>query len=140
MFLVQDLGPTQFLIAVEGDAAKFKVSLGSLVTCTCKVCTPPPSSLDAFDTRLQSRSKPCLHSLFVMHEVFRVPIDNPICWQLALIDPEIEQLIRGRFNSDVYATRFLHCNFVTKHSGMSTDARKQPNLRLMRPRTCLKRR
>ena len=37
MFLVQDLGPTQFLIAVEGDAAKFKVSLGSLVTCTCKV-------------------------------------------------------------------------------------------------------
>jgi hypothetical protein len=37
MFLVQDLGPTQFLIAVEGETVKFKVSLGSLVSCTCKV-------------------------------------------------------------------------------------------------------
>ena len=108
MFLVQDLGPTQFLIAVEGDAAKFKVSLGSLVTCSCKVhlyrynhllslCSCCP-----LDSCLQSRSKPCLHSLFVMHKVFRVPTDNPLCWQHALIDPEIEKLIRGRFNSDVY--------------------------------------
>jgi E3 ubiquitin-protein ligase ZSWIM2 len=53
----------------------------------------------------QSRSKPCLHSLFVMHKVFRVPTDNPLCWQHALIDPEIEQLIRGRFNSDIYVNR-----------------------------------
>jgi hypothetical protein len=108
MFLVQDLGPTQFLIAVEGDAAKFKVSLGSLVTCSCKVRSlhlapfhpPVISSLCP-----QSRSRPCLHTLFVLHKVFRVPTDNPICWQHALIDPEIEQLIRGRFNSDVYVNR-----------------------------------
>ena len=40
-----------------------------------------------------------------MHKVFRVPTDNPLCWQHALIDPEIEKLIRGRFNSDVYVNR-----------------------------------
>ena len=66
---------------------------------------PPPRSSHTNVTHLQSRSKPCLHSLFVMHKVFRVPTDNPLCWQHALIDPEIEQLIRGRFNSDIYVNR-----------------------------------
>lgn len=101
MYLVQECGPTSFVIKEEdallahgdGDAAaaaaagsrrrlerKYKVTIGSVVACSCK-----------------ARSTcPCIHQLFVLVKLLRIPAENPLIWQASLLDNEVEQILRGR--------------------------------------------
>lgn len=80
-FLVHESGPTSFALKDE-QGKVIKVSLGSTHTCTCG----------------GGRSEHCIHTLYVLLKIFRVLPDNPIIWQTAFIDSEINWLIRNRMH------------------------------------------
>ncbi|TMW57047.1 hypothetical protein Poli38472_002972 [Pythium oligandrum] len=79
MYLVQTTGPTSYVIQEQNSEKKHKVLIGALQTCSC-------GELDV-----------CIHILFVMLKVLRVPATTPIVWQKSLIDSEVEALLRGYY-------------------------------------------
>ncbi|GLC40238.1 hypothetical protein PLESTB_001310400 [Pleodorina starrii] len=83
LFLVQRPGPTSFIVREEGCEVKRKIQIGSRITCSC-------SPVGANGTCKEL----CLHILFVMVKVLRVPVGNPLLWQLSLSDRELEEVLR----------------------------------------------
>eukprot|EP00761_Pharyngomonas_kirbyi_P010489 gb/GECH01010509.1/.p1 GENE.gb/GECH01010509.1/~~gb/GECH01010509.1/.p1 ORF type:complete len:628 (+),score=78.77 gb/GECH01010509.1/:1-1884(+) len=79
LFLLQENGPTSFTIKQEGHRKKYRVTIGNVQRCSCH------SSLTL-----------CIHILYVMIKVFRIPPQNPVVWQLSLIDREISEILNGR--------------------------------------------
>ena len=78
-FLVQEAGPTSFVLS-EGDSGrKVKVFIGNTHCCSCTP-TAPAGFL-------------CVHILFVMIRVFKLPKDSPLVYQQALVDSEIAELL-----------------------------------------------
>eukprot|EP00727_Mastigamoeba_balamuthi_P007114 m51a1_g3022 hypothetical protein (553) ;mRNA; f:872780-874780 len=89
LFLVQEKGPTCFVLEDE-NGGNHRVSIGSLQECS--TCSS------------QSRPTLCPHILFVMLRVFRLPKENPMVYQVSLVDDEIEKLLSGR-TKDMQARR-----------------------------------
>ncbi|KAE9018826.1 hypothetical protein PF005_g9340 [Phytophthora fragariae] len=79
MYLVQTTGPTSYVVQEQNCEKKHKVLIGSLQTCSC------------------GTADICIHILFVMLKVLRVPATTPVVWQKSLIDSEIEMLLRGGY-------------------------------------------
>eukprot|EP00002_Diphylleia_rotans_P026343 TRINITY_DN5243_c0_g1_i2.p1 TRINITY_DN5243_c0_g1~~TRINITY_DN5243_c0_g1_i2.p1 ORF type:complete len:572 (+),score=71.64 TRINITY_DN5243_c0_g1_i2:114-1829(+) len=79
LYLVQESGPTSFVLKGDQSDRKYRVSIGDRHYCTCN----------------EGRQL-CLHTLFVMIKIFRLPPENPLVWQTSLIDNEITEIIRGR--------------------------------------------
>ncbi|ETP54022.1 hypothetical protein F442_01137 [Phytophthora nicotianae P10297] len=79
MYLVQTTGPTSYVIQEQNCDKKYKVLIGPLQTCSC------------------GTADICIHILFVMLKVLRVPPTTPVVWQKSLIDSEIETLLRGGY-------------------------------------------
>lgn len=77
--MVQENGPLSFVVKEDGSPTKFKVRIGETQSCSC---THPDL---------------CIHVLFVMLKVLRVPEDSPLLWQLALVQSEITQILYHRF-------------------------------------------
>ncbi|MEW5298888.1 MAG: hypothetical protein WDW36_001962 [Sanguina aurantia] len=59
------------------------------MTCTCDPI--PVSSAPATGQQVREL---CLHTLFVLVKVLRVPPSNPLVWQLSLTDRELEEALR----------------------------------------------
>ncbi len=77
-FLVREIGPTQFVIKDE-TGSRFKISIGSIQKCACN-----------------NKNELCLHLLYVMLKLLRVPADSPLLIQRSLTDSEIGQILRSR--------------------------------------------
>ena len=82
MFLVATPGPTSFIVqeGTEEDAKKYKVLIGPRMGCSCGY----------------AEKEVCEHVLFVMVKVLRVPEENPLSWQLSLLDAELETVLAFR--------------------------------------------
>ncbi|CCI10940.1 unnamed protein product [Albugo candida] len=79
MYLVQTSGPTSFVVQERNNDRKFKVYIGTLQSCSC------------------GDAEICIHILFVMLKVLRVPREMPILWQKSLIDSEIDLVLGGNY-------------------------------------------
>ena len=78
-FLLQELGPTIFLIKDAALKGKFKVAIGHHQSCSCrKSKSAAESSVSAVGV--------CMHVLFVMLRVLKVPADSALIWQKSLTD------------------------------------------------------
>ena len=77
--VVSETGPTSFTIADE--TRKYKVSIGHRVTWSCSKVP-----------------KHCIHVLFVLMKIFRVPPGHHILWQLSLLDSEVDWILENRYN------------------------------------------
>jgi len=78
-YIVSENGPTSFVVKSSAtNRQKFKVFIGERQTCSC-------NSEDI-----------CVHVLFIMLRVFRVPQDNPLVWQKSLVPSEVDQILSGR--------------------------------------------
>lgn len=117
MFLVQEYGPTSFLIKEGESGKKFKVLIGNPHTCNCKnqdlcfhivrfVVFQASQFLEKLLYNhvdniciifLSFTPKKLLLKMFVVLKILRVPQENPLAWQRALIDSEVTQILRGRF-------------------------------------------
>lgn len=84
------------------DIKLVKVTIGNTPTCTCT--SRPKAGEDGSghsskNGKSQSRKRAkglCQHVIFVLVRVCRVPASNPIVWQSALVDREIEEILRCR--------------------------------------------
>ncbi|KAG7388552.1 hypothetical protein PHYPSEUDO_012189 [Phytophthora pseudosyringae] len=101
MYLVQTTGPTSYVIQEQNCEKKHKVLIGSLQTCSC------------------GTADICIHILFVMLKVLRVPATTPIVWQKSLIDSEIETLLRGGYREQ---SRPAPRPYMKKHKGEEAAA------------------
>jgi E3 ubiquitin-protein ligase ZSWIM2 len=86
LLLLSTIGPTVFVIKNPSLSKPFKVYIGTSQRCSCGGG--------------DGRGELCIHILYVMTKVLRVPSDNPVCWQLSLIESEIEMCLRGNFESN----------------------------------------
>lgn len=81
LFVLREPGPTSFVLRGEASAREFRVSIGETHSCSC---------------RAGGGSELCEHVIFVLVRVFRMPVENPLVWQLSLTEREIGELMRGR--------------------------------------------
>ena len=84
-YLLQRTGPTVFKL-LESDEV-YRVVIGSPHTCSCKAKTI------------------CMHILFVILKVLRVPETNALCKKINLTDAEIDIVLSGNFGERVRAPR-----------------------------------
>lgn len=72
MYVMQQCGPTSFIVKEDSDAKQYHVTVGSLQQCTCQRQT-------------QASAELCRHIVFVMVKVLKVHPENPLVWQLSLV-------------------------------------------------------
>ncbi|KAJ1412419.1 hypothetical protein B484DRAFT_422864 [Ochromonadaceae sp. CCMP2298] len=77
LFLVARIGPTVFGIKDENDET-YRVTLGNPHKCTCG-----------------SASNTCVHKLFCLIKVLKVPVVHSLCYQSSLTDKEMDQVLDG---------------------------------------------
>ena len=83
LFLVSRVGPTGFIVkAGDMSSPTYKVFIGDNQMCSCGG---------------GGSGKLCIHLLFVMLKVLRVPADNPLSWQLSLVESEVSKIISEGF-------------------------------------------
>ncbi|KNC54640.1 mitogen-activated protein kinase kinase kinase 1 [Thecamonas trahens ATCC 50062] len=111
-FLVDAPGPTSFVLQPreageepQGDrasdragagggarrqgAARVKVMLGNSHMCSC------PGARRA-RRRAGPAAEPCLHIVYVLIKLCGIDADEPLLWQLALVDAELDKVSAGR--------------------------------------------
>lgn len=72
MYVMQQCGPTSFIVKEDSDGKQYHVTVGSLQQCTCQRQT-------------QASAELCRHIVFVMVKVLKVHPENPLVWQLSLV-------------------------------------------------------
>ncbi len=131
LFLMQELGPTLFIVREEyeeersppqvdqqvstaannnesnGNAItktqKYKVAIGNMQKCTC------------------GSSDICIHILFIMLKVLRVPKTNPVIWQHSLLEREINDCLSGRYRTADQSRRPTVRDYLKRSSKSSCD-------------------
>lgn len=79
-YLVQRFGPTVFSIRSE-EGQLYKVTIGDPHKCSCS-CRP---------------GEHCLHTVFCLLKVLRIPCENHMSWQTGFTDTEVEIVLAGNF-------------------------------------------
>ncbi len=99
LYIVQQPGPTAFLLKEEAVKKKVKVYLGDPHLCSCST--------------FKKRNELCPHILWILLKRFRIPRSNPVTWQLGLVQREISEIVRG---------------YLTHHSPTPPQRSKDPHL------------
>ena len=79
IYVVQEPGPTSFVLKSADSERKHRVSIGSVHSCSCG-----------------AREQPCVHTSFVLLRVFRLPAGDQRAWQGGLLYSELERIIEER--------------------------------------------
>ena len=79
IYVVQESGPTSFVLKSADSERKHRVSIGSVHSCSCG-----------------AREQPCVHTSFVLLRIFRLPAGDQWAWQGGLLDSELERIIEER--------------------------------------------
>ena len=79
IYVVQEPGPTSFVLKSADSERKHRVSIGSVHSCSCG-----------------AREQPCVHTSFVLLRIFRLPAGDQRAWQGGLLDSELERIIEER--------------------------------------------
>ena len=78
-FLVQTNGPTKLTLEARNNK-KYKIQIGGEITCSCG----------------GGRKEHCVHTIYSMLKIFRIEEGDPLLWQLAFTDTEIEKILEQR--------------------------------------------
>lgn len=81
IYILRETGPTGFLLKEEGETKPVKVFLGDPHSCTC--------------TSFMKDRDLCKHICWLILKKFRVPQNNPVTWQLGLVEREINDILFG---------------------------------------------
>jgi hypothetical protein len=102
-FLLNELGPTVFILRApsndnDNDDEKtthttFKVKIGGSHKCSC-FQKKNASSRKYLSKKIKNL---CVHVLFVLIKILKVPQTNPLVWQYGLNDREVTQVLQKRF-------------------------------------------
>ncbi|GMH52673.1 hypothetical protein TrST_g1459 [Triparma strigata] len=112
MFLMSTVGPTVFVVKTSTSESLYKVYIGQNQRCSCGGG--------------EGRGRLCEHLMYVMIKVLRVPEENPLSWQLSLVDTEVTNILAGnlggRDNRRTHA--FLRRGSGERRLGSSEGERK----------------
>ena len=78
-FLVQENGPTRVTIEA-GNQKKYKIGIGATISCSCG----------------GGRTEHCVHTIYSLLKIFRINEGDPLLWQLAYTDTEMEKILEKR--------------------------------------------
>ena len=78
MYLVQRPGPLAFVLKQE-DGKKVRVRIGNLLECNCHAPSP--------------EGEPCVHIIFALLKILRLPPTDERLWQSGLTDLEVADLL-----------------------------------------------
>jgi E3 ubiquitin-protein ligase ZSWIM2 len=78
-YLVQESGPTKMTLEA-GNNKKYKIQIGGEITCSCG----------------GGRKEHCVHTIYAMLKIFRIDEGDPLLWQLAFTDTEIDNILERR--------------------------------------------
>ncbi|KAF6776889.1 hypothetical protein AHF37_03261 [Paragonimus kellicotti] len=81
IFLLKEFGPTSFLLQDENQR-KFRVHIGEEHTCSCST--------------FKASRELCTHIFWIMLKRFKVHIDDPVGWQLGLVEREVMDVLEGK--------------------------------------------
>lgn len=79
LLLVARPGPSAFVVREQRRRRSFKVLLGNPLQCACGAGGDKPS---------------CVHLVWVLMRVLRVPASSPLLWQGALVDRELQDVLK----------------------------------------------
>ena len=116
LYVVSTNGPTVFVLKTDDSMGQiFKVYIGERQTCSC-------------GSGGDGRMKLCVHIIFVMIKVLRIPSSNPLSWQLSLIDSEINQILSGEISCKKHKKKLHTHSFLRKGFGTSNKTNPPDNL------------
>ena len=90
-YLVQESGPTKFTLEAS-NGKKYKIQFGSEAICSCG----------------GGRKEHCVHTIYAMLKIFKFDEADPLLWQLAFTDTEIEKILERREASMLKNRQGLH--------------------------------
>ncbi|CAL1533867.1 unnamed protein product [Lymnaea stagnalis] len=91
LYILRQTGPTGFLLKEEGETKNVKVFLGDPHSCTCSV--------------FKKERDLCKHICWLLLRKFRLSVNDPLTWQLGLVEREINEILRGRVTSEQHRVR-----------------------------------
>ncbi|XP_059145371.1 uncharacterized protein LOC131932456 isoform X2 [Physella acuta] len=103
LYILRQTGPTGFLLKEEEETKNVKVFLGDPHTCTCPV--------------FQKERDLCKHICWILLKKFRLSLNDPLSWQLGLVEREINEILRGKVTSEQPRSRPTKA--ISKASEMS---------------------
>ena len=79
LYLVQEKGPLSLTFKDDyGD--KYHISIGEEISCTCG----------------GGKTEHCVHTLFTLNRIFKIPFNNPLILQLHFTDSELNKLLEAK--------------------------------------------
>ena len=116
LYVVSTNGPTVFVLKTDDSMGQiFKVYIGERQTCSC-------------GSGGDGKKKLCVHIIFVMIKVLRIPSSNPLSWQLSLIDSEINLILSGEISRKKQKKKLITHSFLRKGYGISNKTNPSDNL------------
>ncbi|CAL8086182.1 unnamed protein product [Calicophoron daubneyi] len=86
IFILREFGPASFLLQDE-EHHKFKVFIGEQHTCTCQ--------------EFRTKQDLCIHIYWVLLKRYKVDPEDPVSWQLGLVEREILDVLDGKHSRTV---------------------------------------
>ena len=111
-FLVQETGPTKLTLEAA-NGKKYKIQFGNEVHCSCG----------------GGRTEHCVHTIYAMIKIYKIEDTDPLSWQLAFTDPEIDKILQKREASTL---RNRNPNDLWQETGLSTEAQYRNALQQLR--------
>lgn len=90
-YLVGITGRTSFILE-NMDATKFKITIGNDLKCSCNI-----------------KNLHCIHTIYVLTEIFRIPADHPLLCKDKYTDKELRYFMANRIIHSNKIADFLKC-------------------------------
>lgn len=90
LYLVQEKGPLSFVFQ-DDSKKKYSINIGDKISCSCG----------------GGKKEHCVHTIYVLNRIFKIPLDNELLLQLNFTDSEITKMINSR-NSKTTSNKNKH--------------------------------
>jgi hypothetical protein len=121
-FLVARSGPTVFNVRDE-DGKIFKVTISNPHTCNCS-----NSSSTSGSNSSSSNNSLCIHKIFVLLKVLKIPQNHPLFYQTSLTDSEITLVLSGSCGGAPTASRITSASVRRQQSNSKKNDQNEQNI------------
>jgi E3 ubiquitin-protein ligase ZSWIM2 len=111
IYLVQEKGPTKFVLEESGSRKKFKVEIGSEIKCTCG----------------GGVKEHCVHTIYALSKVFKIKDKDPLIWQISFLDSEIDKILQNRSRYMANFERNQYEEYKAEREAKEEEEKSRPN-------------
>ena len=107
LYLVQEKGPLSLSFKDE-DGKKFDINIGNNISCSCG----------------GGKFEHCIHTLFALNKVYKIPFNNPLILQLNFTDQELNKLMDRKNNSKKKKNNFNNNSNLNNNNNKDNNNKK----------------